>query len=157
MRSAVRRSVAEWIAYKIRRARRHGSLRAWAKHLVTANTGRRVKVDYFSDGVGTRGKNLSFLDEPKFAQACGEAEQLNAEGWSGSAPEIRWRAHVACWAAKHALSLEGDFVECGVHTGLLSRTICEYLDFGRTGRNFWLFDTWTGIPTDGETPKKPQR
>jgi hypothetical protein len=36
-----------------------------------------------------------------------------------------------------------------VHTGILSRTICSFLDFGREARNFWLFDTWHGIPTDG--------
>ncbi len=49
----------------------------------------------------------------------------------------------------HALSLAGDFVECGVFTGLLSVTICRYLDFSELDRVFWLFDTWSGIPTDG--------
>jgi O-methyltransferase len=63
-------------------------------------------------------------------------------------PDIRWRAHMACWAARHALTLEGDFVECGVHTGLLSMTVCHFLDFASVPRSFWLFDTFAGIPVD---------
>ena len=27
-------------------------------------------------------------------------------------------------------------------------TVCNYLDFDKTHRNFWLFDTFAGIPTD---------
>jgi O-methyltransferase len=89
------------------------------------------------------------LTQPRFAEAWAESVRVNAEGWGGQVPNIAWRAHVACWAAQHGLSLNGDFVECGVHTGLLSRTICQFLDFGKETRNFWLFDTWSGIPLDG--------
>jgi O-methyltransferase len=152
MSGAPRRSFVSWIGRKLRRQMRHGSIGAWARHAVGANTGKRARVDFYSDGLGVRGKNLSFLDEPAFAAAWAESRRLSAEGWGGNAPDIRWRAHVACWAAKHALSIEGDFVECGVHTGLLSRTICRHLDFGRLDRRFWLFDTWSGIPTDGAAP-----
>ena len=28
-------------------------------------------------------------------------------------------------------------------------TDCRYLDFSKLDRVFWLFDTWSGIPTDG--------
>jgi hypothetical protein len=31
--------------------------------------------------------------------------------------EIYFRAYIACWAAKQAQNLEGDFVECGVGYG----------------------------------------
>jgi len=41
---------------------------------------------------------------------------------------------------------EGAFVECGVFTGLLSLTICHFLDFNGTGRVFYLYDTFDGIP-----------
>ncbi len=42
-----------------------------------------------------------------------------------------------------------NFVECGVHTGLLSLTICRYLEFEKQARTFWLFDTWKGLPSEG--------
>jgi O-methyltransferase len=60
--------------------------------------------------------------------------------------DIRWRAYICCWAAKQALLTEGDFVECGVNTGILSGTVCRYLDFAKLDRKFWLFDTYEGIP-----------
>jgi predicted O-methyltransferase YrrM len=37
-------------------------------------------------------------------------------------------------------------VECGVNTGIFSLAICQYLDFNRLDRDFWLFDTFAGIP-----------
>jgi hypothetical protein len=80
MSGAPRRSFAGWIGHKLRRQLRHGSVRAWAKHAIEANTGRRYKLDYFADGLGVRGKNLSFLDEPTFAAAWAMSHSLNAEG-----------------------------------------------------------------------------
>jgi O-methyltransferase len=104
--------------------------------------------DYHSDGVAVKGKNISSLREAAFDRAFNEALRLNAEGWGGTAPDIRWRAHICCWAAKNALLLQGDFVECGVHTGILSLTVAHYLDFAKLNRKFWLFDTFNGIPVE---------
>ena len=59
---------------------------------------------------------------------------------------IRWRAHTALWAAFHAKQLEGDFVECGVNRGFLSKSIVTYLDFASmSDRRFFLFDTYSGL------------
>ena len=33
-----------------------------------------------------------------------------------------------------------------MNTGIFSLAICDYLDFNATGRSFWLFDTFRGIP-----------
>jgi len=44
------------------------------------------------------------------------------------------------------LELEGEFVECGVWYGILSRAICEYISFDKINRNFYLFDTWGKMP-----------
>jgi len=107
-----------------------------------------MKTDYRNDGVGVRGKNVSALQEPKFDRAFLEAMRLNSEGWGGNVPDIRWRAHVCCWAAQNALLIPGDFVECGVHTGLLSLTVAHFVDFATLDRRFWLFDTFAGIPLD---------
>lgn len=104
--------------------------------------------NYQADGVAVSGKNVSALFDPAFERAFLEATRLNREGWPEGVPDIRWRAHICCWAAKNALMLGGDFVECGVHTGLLSVTVAHYVDFASLDRTFWLLDTFEGIPLD---------
>ena len=102
--------------------------------------------EFTADGVSVRGKNFSFLNDTDFTTAWEKAKIANMAGWNDHVPDIRWRAHVACWAAAHGLQLDGDFVECGVHTGLLSLTILHYLQ--ERNRTFWLFDTFAGIPVE---------
>ncbi len=109
---------------------------------------RPVKFDYHADGFAVNGKNLFALTERAFDRAYKEAARLNTAGWPDGVPDIRWRAHVCCWAAKNALSLQGDFVECGVHTGLLSLTVAHFLNFATLNRTFWLLDTFAGIPLE---------
>ena len=103
---------------------------------------------YVADGLAIEGKTAAFLDEPLFKAAWDLSRAGNSEGWRGKVPDIRWRAHIACWAAAHGARLEGDFVECGVHTGMLSMTICHFLDFASSGKRFFLFDTFSGIPLE---------
>ena len=83
-----------------------------------------AKPTYADDGLISQ-HITGFFDDSKFmdAYALGRATKA-LEGHPG---DIHFRAYVACWAAKYALSLEGDFVECGVGKGLLSRTICHYV------------------------------
>lgn len=101
------------------------------------------------DNVRVVKKNTSFLDEPRFKAAWEFSRKGNEEAWKkqGNVPDIRWRAHVCCWAAHNVSGLEGDFVEFGVHGGLLSMAICHYLDFAKADKRFYLFDTYEGIPT----------
>jgi O-methyltransferase len=101
-----------------------------------------------NDGITVADRNLHFREDDNLKAAWAFAEQANAAGWAGNVPDIRWRAHIALWAARNCQHLQGDFVECGVHTGLLSLTICHGLDFARQPRKFWLFDTFNGIPLD---------
>jgi hypothetical protein len=53
--------------------------------------------------------------------------------------------HVALWCAGHALTLPGDFVECGVWRGVLSTAIMEYYRWNELDRRFFLFDTFKGF------------
>jgi hypothetical protein len=46
------------------------------------------------------------------------------------------------------MHLEGDFVECGVNTGICSLAVMNYVDFEKSGKRFFLFDTWEGSPQD---------
>lgn len=106
-----------------------------------------LKYSYEGSGLCTFGKSTGFLDDRQFQDAF-------AVGWSTTTKtrkhidDCRWIVHVALWAASHAARLEGDFVECEVNTGLLSSAICSYLDFNTLKRDFWLFDTFAGIPEE---------
>ena len=97
-------------------------------------------------------KNMAWLEDPRFKKAYDRGMD-SGHRFSGSTVtkhdiHIEWRVHTCCWAASHALHLEGDFVECGVNTGIMSLAICDYLDFNSTGRDFYLFDTYVGIPDE---------
>jgi O-methyltransferase len=45
------------------------------------------------------------------------------------------------------MGLPGDFVECGVNKGGFARTIIDYVDLERSGKSFFLFDTFKGLAT----------
>ena len=99
-----------------------------------------------SDGLATR-HSCAFITEPEFAEAYRLGIATNP-GFPED-PNIQWRVHVACWAAKHASALSGDFVECGVNTGILSRAIMHVLAFETlTERRFFLLDTYDGMPAE---------
>jgi len=90
--------------------------------------------------------NCDFIQEPKFRASynLGRATDVNNTVLHGD-NEIYWRIHVLCWAAAHAAKLEGDFVDCGVNTGIFSRAIINYTDFNATGKKYYLLDTFTGL------------
>jgi O-methyltransferase len=101
------------------------------------------------------GRNLDFLDDPAFVNAWDSVSKFNDPyWWGGKTPDVRWRIHFCLWAARHGLNLEGDFVECGVNTGLFSSMIYKVLQFENTNKLFWLFDTYEGIPLDGKSDEE---
>ena len=97
---------------------------------------------YESDGLRSV-HNHAFLDDPAYQAALARAIQADR-----SLGFMTWRLHVVLWAAKHALKLEGDFVECGVNRGFFSSAVMTYLDWNQQNRNFFLFDTFQGIATE---------
>jgi hypothetical protein len=114
-----------------------------------------VRPQYRADGLAVSRRNLAFLHEPQFEQAWSKmAERVASAFPNGVVPDVRWRAHIACWAACQAMQYDGDFVECGVFVGILSATVCHYINFGRLDRSFYLFDTFAGIPDQGLSPEE---
>lgn len=94
---------------------------------------------YAEDGLITI-HNSDFKHDPKFKRAYDQALKLSPD------INIRWRAHVTQWAGHHAASLNGDFVECGVNRGFLSRSVMSYVDFDKLApKRFFLFDTYCGL------------
>ncbi len=101
---------------------------------------------YNNDSLITCGKNVSFLRDERFLLAYLRGAESGHQYGGGGGIHIEWRVHVACWAAERARSLPGAFVGCGVNTGNLSLAVCEYIDFNGAGKDFYLFDTFNGIP-----------
>jgi hypothetical protein len=97
-------------------------------------------------------KNTAFLRDPRFVEAytrgMNSGHKIGRERGSTADIHIEWRVHVICWAAQHAAKLPGDFVECGVNTGIFSLAVAHYIDFNSTGKRFYLFDTFSGIPPE---------
>jgi len=101
---------------------------------------------YNADDLCVHHKSLAFMAQPRFKEAY--ARGVNSGHQFGHDLHIEWRIHVSLWAASHAMRLEGDFVECGVNTGIASLAICHYVNLNATPRLFWLFDTFQGIPEE---------
>jgi hypothetical protein len=105
---------------------------------------------YDSDGLTVRGKQVPFLENERFMSAYRRG--INSGQRFGGTPNaeihIEWRVAVTCWAAHHGSKLPGDFVECGVNTGIYSLAICEYVGFNHLNKSFYLFDTFSGIPEE---------
>ena len=97
-------------------------------------------LTFISDGVATS-NNSDYLDEPRFKKAYRLAEETSP--WKGF--EMQWRTYVVCTLANSVKRLPGDFVECGVNTGAYSRALIEYIDFQKTGKTFYLLDTYQGL------------
>ncbi len=100
-------------------------------------------VTYNQDGLITR-HSADFISDSRFAESYKKGKET--ESWGNS--EIHWRAFVACWAADRGLRIDGDFVECGVNKGGLSRTVMEYVDFSTSSKRFFLLDTYEGLSGD---------
>lgn len=99
--------------------------------------------------------HADFLRDEKFLLAYQKGHALMLPSWGEY--HFRWRAYVVCWAAHKAQKLQGDFVECGVNTGMLARMIIEYIDFPTIGKKFYLLDTYEGMAPAYSTSREMER
>lgn len=105
---------------------------------------------YIEDGLITT-HIADFCNDARFRRAYQIARETGS--WNGS--DLRWRVYTACWAAKHASVLPGDFVECGVNRGGMSLAAMEYIDFNALDKRFFLLDTYCGFPESMATSASP--
>ena len=103
-------------------------------------------VTYASDQLWAM-KNLDgFIDDAKFIESYNIGVDSGQNVGVDEDHDIKWRVHVICWAAKYASGLDGDFVECGVNTGILSLAAMNWIDFDKMpDRKWWLLDTYCGL------------
>jgi hypothetical protein len=103
-------------------------------------------LTYNTDGLATK-HNADFVRDPLFAAAYGLGASTGHQ--YGPNLHVEWRVYTACWIASNAIRLPGDFVECGVATGIISRAITHYVGWERFGdRTFWLLDTFDRYPAE---------
>ena len=89
--------------------------------------------DYERMHLAVWSKNLTFMSDARFLSAyrrgMASGHSFSPPGQSDPDIGLEWGVYTCCWAAKYATRLPGDFVECGVNTGILSLAVCEYIDF----------------------------
>lgn len=105
---------------------------------------------YAGDMMITLSKNLTFAGDSRFMTSFNSAAKSDQE------KSLLWRLHVLAWAASHAIHIPGDFVECGVLHGFASAVVCNYLDFAKLPKTFYLYDTFAGLPAETSTEKERQ-
>ena len=103
---------------------------------------------YCNDMLITMGRNLSFRHDQKFVSSFYDSVTNEQE------KSLVWRLHTLAWAAKNALNVAGDFVECGVFKGFCSSVLLKYLDFQDLPRQAYLYDTFEGLPEKTSTEKE---
>lgn len=100
--------------------------------------------------------NADFIKDPLFIETYALVKKVD-EGHLLKNEDIQWRIHVLCWAAFHAKHLEGDFVDCGVSTGLFARGVINYVDFQKLNKKYYLLDTFCGMDPRYSSPYEMQR
>jgi O-methyltransferase len=100
---------------------------------------------YSNDMLITIGRNMSFKRDKKFMSS------FSAGASSEQEQSLLWRLHTLAWAAKNALKIKGDFVECGVYKGFCSGVLFDYLEFQDLPRQAYLYDTFDGLPEETST------
>lgn len=112
----------------------------------------KSKITYSNDFLYTY-HNADFLKDPLFIESYKLGKETDKDCILKNY-DIQWRIHVLCWAAFHATHLEGDFVDCGVHTGIFARSVVNYIDFNKTGKKYYLLDTFSGLSEKFSTEKE---
>jgi O-methyltransferase len=115
----------------------------------------KAQVTYSNDLLYTF-HNADFLKDPLFAESY-ELGKNTDGGTLLKNYDIQWRIHVLCWAARHAMHLEGDFADCGVHTGIFARAVINYVNFNSSSKKYYLFDTFKGLDAKYSSDQELER
>lgn len=133
----------------VRKLHTLGKLRELLKELLYDQHRVIVKSEatFWGDNSATS-QHVQFLARPAFNNSVTAAfdstprdvlERWHAGFWEFN---INWRFHIVNWAANQCLNVKGDFVECGVNYGWLSRSMIHYVPFNESGKFFHLIDSW---------------
>jgi len=90
-------------------------------------------------------RTMGFMENPLFEEAI--QQYCNDENGQIILQNISkfWRLHVYTWCCNQAMRIDGSLVECGVHMGLYSLVMMKALEFGRSDKEMFLYDTFGGL------------
>lgn len=108
---------------------------------------------FWGDRLLTLDKTAGFRDDVAFRRAISSASSSTGANQYESPDGITWRFNTLIWAAQQALSVPGDFVECGVYEGDMSWVMTEMVDLAAAGRQLHLFDTFDGFARRYSSPE----
>jgi hypothetical protein len=101
---------------------------------------------FVSEGMATWLKTLPFADDARFQElAETHADLLPIANW-------HWNLQTALWAVQATRDVPGDFVELGVFKGHTTLFCADYVGFQEWPKQWWLYDTFEGIPDDQVAP-----
>lgn len=106
---------------------------------------------YHGGNLATWFQSVDFVSDARFRRAHDRALRDTGAPMLATGG-MEWSIMMSLWFAKHASRLSGAFVECGVAMGVRSLAICDYLDFNSLEKDFYLFDTYCGIPESQMSP-----
>lgn len=89
---------------------------------------------FAGDNLITFAKSLGFLGDQTLMRAFQRHAVLPPERGA------LWRLVTLAWAARNALRVDGDFVECGCYKGVSARIISEVVGFADLPRHYYLYD-----------------
>lgn len=107
---------------------------------------------FWGDRLCSLDKAMPLLHEPRFAALFAELNGRHQYDQYNGPHGIAWGFAVLTWAAKKALRVPGDFVECGVFEGDMSFFLVSLLDFEKTQRQFYLYDSFSGFDFSQTSP-----
>ena len=89
---------------------------------------------FAGDNLFAFNRNLSFLEDAALMEA------VNAHAENAEEQAAIWRTAVNAYFAKRSMALPGDIVECACYRGTTARIICDYVEFGKSDKQMWLYD-----------------
>jgi O-methyltransferase len=100
---------------------------------------------FWGDRLISLDKSAGFLSDPRFAAAMTQVSSDTGITQYDAPDGISWRLNTLVWAAREALQVPGDFIECGVYQGDMSWVVTELVDLAAAGKSFYLYDTFEGF------------
>ena len=106
---------------------------------------------FLGDKLLTFDKSFGFLEKLEFKNAYKKIQGNHKYDQYKGPHTVAWRLHTLCWAAQEALSLPGDFMECGTFKGDFAWVVSQCADFAKAGKTFYLYDSFEGFAKDDKT------
>jgi hypothetical protein len=101
---------------------------------------------YAADELIAIRRNAGFLSDQKLRRGITDALAPIADAAIRHQAESKtWRLHTLTWAARSALAVPGDFVECGAFDGFSAAVVMSFVAFAGQDRSYYIYDSFCGL------------